>query len=246
MSQLILPEPARGVFSTLLVLDGHPRELDRHLARLRASLMALYGAELPAGLAEQADASARRHAVARLRVAVVPAADGDPLGVTVTATEIERALVLPGRERALTLRSVAVDGWRGEHKWIDRRALEALDAAVAPAGALLVDRAGAALETTRANLFAVGADGVLRTPPADGTILPGVCRGLVLELARELGLDAREERLPAADLALARELFTSGSVRGVEPVAALDDHRFDAPGPVAGALADALRRRWFG
>ena len=41
------PDPARGVFSTMLVIDGRPVELDPHLAQLRESVQVLYGAELP-------------------------------------------------------------------------------------------------------------------------------------------------------------------------------------------------------
>ena len=51
-----------------------------------------------------------------------------------------------------------------------------------PAGAraLLVAPGGELLETTRANVFVVR-DGVLRTPPLDGRILPGITRAVVLE-----------------------------------------------------------------
>ncbi len=37
-----VPDPRKGVFETLLVLDGRPVEWDAHMARLRASLSALY------------------------------------------------------------------------------------------------------------------------------------------------------------------------------------------------------------
>ncbi|HST39709.1 MAG TPA: aminotransferase class IV [Conexibacter sp.] len=246
MSRPLQPERAQGVFSTLLVVAGVPQEFDAHLARMHASLRELYDLALPPAAVDEALALARPLALARLRVAVAPGAGGEAV-VTLSATAIEREIVLPGRERALELRSVSVADWQGAHKWVDRRLLESLDAAVAPAGALLLDAAdGAVLETTRANIFAVGADGVLRTPPADGAILPGINRALLLSLARELGFDAREERLALADLAGARELFTSGSVRGVEPVGALDGTALDGPGEVAVALAGALGRRWFG
>jgi branched-subunit amino acid aminotransferase/4-amino-4-deoxychorismate lyase len=36
------PDPQQGVFETLLVLNGRPIELDAHLARLEASLKALF------------------------------------------------------------------------------------------------------------------------------------------------------------------------------------------------------------
>src|SRR4051812_42501775 len=40
-------DPGRGVFETMLVLEGRPVELDAHLERLAASLDALFEAELP-------------------------------------------------------------------------------------------------------------------------------------------------------------------------------------------------------
>lgn len=44
------------------------------------------------------------------------------------------------------------------------------------------------------NLFFVMADGSLITPPLGGTILPGITRDSLLQLAREEGLTVREER----------------------------------------------------
>jgi branched-chain amino acid aminotransferase len=44
------------------------------------------------------------------------------------------------------------------------------------------------------NLFFVFADGSLITPPLGGTILPGITRDSLLTLAREQGLNVREER----------------------------------------------------
>ena len=43
------------------------------------------------------------------------------------------------------------------------------------------------------NLFFVHADGSLRTPPLTGTILPGITRDSILVLARDMGLEVREE-----------------------------------------------------
>lgn len=49
------------------------------------------------------------------------------------------------------------------------------------------------------NLFFVHADGSLRTPPLTGTILPGITRDSILTLARDMGLDVREEPYAVED-----------------------------------------------
>lgn len=247
MPDLLRPDPARGVLSTLLVADGAPVEPEAHLARLRASVRELYGAELPESAAELVAQHARGLALGRLRLTAVPAREpGAPPRLEATAQPVDPALVLPGWAYALDLRTVAADGWRGAHKWADRRPLERLDAHVAPASALLVDAAAGVLETTRANVFALGADGVLRTPPADGSILPGITRARAIALARELGVPVREERLAPADLRAATAVFATGSVRGIEPVRTLDGIALGRGCEPTAALAAALRRRWLG
>src|SRR5215218_1872712 len=55
------PDPAGGVFSTLLVRDGLALAADAHLARLGASVAELYGAALPADLAERVELAADAH-----------------------------------------------------------------------------------------------------------------------------------------------------------------------------------------
>lgn len=240
---VLLPDPAHGVFATLLVADGVALELDAHLARLDGSVRELYGVALPAAARSLANDRAQGLALGRLRVTVVPRGTGAPR-LEATAVAVEREIVLPGWERALDLAPAAVEGWNGAHKWADRRLLEALDARAAPATAVLVDHERGLLETTRANLFAVGDDGIVRTPPADGSILPGIARARVIGLARRSGLEVREERLTPADLRTAREAFATGSVRGVEAVRSFDGAPLDGPGDVTRALAEALRRSW--
>jgi para-aminobenzoate synthetase/4-amino-4-deoxychorismate lyase len=245
MAELIQPDPAQGLIETMLVVRGVPLELDAHVERLRAGICALYDAPLPAAAAELALAHSAGLALGRLRLAVTPRRGRAPRAEA-EAEPVERRTVLPGWELALDLRSVLVAGWRGERKWADRRLLERLDAGVAPHSALLVDCRRGALETTRASLFAVGADGVLRTPPLDGSVLPGVTRARAIALARDAGVDVSEERLPLERLHAARELFATGSVRGVEPIRSLDGVRLEGPGPVTLMLARELRLEWLG
>jgi para-aminobenzoate synthetase/4-amino-4-deoxychorismate lyase len=243
MDHLLEPDPALGVFATMLVVDGAPVELEPHLAQLGASVRELYDVELPERAAALAAEEAHGLALGRLRLSCNVPAAREPRLETV-ARAIDPAILLPGWDAALDLRTAAVDGWRGAHKWVDRRLLERLEADAAPAGALLVEHGGRVLETTRANVFALGEDGVLRTPPADGSILPGVTRAQVIAIARGSGLEVREEPLDDAALGAASEVFASGSVRGVEPVRSLDGAAIGGRGALAAAIAGALRQRW--
>lgn len=239
------PDPARGVFETLLVVDGDPVELAAHLERLRASVERLYGEPLPAAAWELVRDGAHGHERGRLRLDARPG--GGAIALAVKAVAIDPAILFPPRDHGPELRSQVVDGWRGGHKWADRRLLESLEADSAPAAPLLVDGDGAVLETSRANVFVVRADGSLATPPADGHILPGVARARAIELARSMGVEVAELPLTRADLATAREVFLTGSVRGVEPVRSIDGTPVgDGTPGLTETIAAGLRQLWLG
>jgi para-aminobenzoate synthetase / 4-amino-4-deoxychorismate lyase len=206
------PDPAAGVFETILVRGGRAVAAERHLARLAASGRELYGVELPPALAALVDhAALEQGGDCRLRVLL--AAGGE--------VRLEAA-PLPARSERAALEPVTVPGGLGAHKWRDRRLIDALEAATAPAAPLLVDLDGLVLEVTRANLFAVIGEELV-TPPLDGRILPGVTRARVLQAAAEAGIPVLERPLALAELDQAAEIFLSGALRGLEPVTASDD-----------------------
>ena len=167
------------------------------------------------------------------------------LGFQLTASEIEPAIVFPAWERGAALRSVAVEGGLGPHKWADRSTLESAEAPPAGAIPLLLDGDGSALEASRANVFVIR-DGTLTTPPADGRILPGIARARTIEIAGALGIELHERNVSPVDLTDAEEVFLTGSVRGIEPVRSVDGRELGQRGDTVSGLAAELRRRWLG
>ncbi|HET6571176.1 MAG TPA: aminotransferase class IV [Solirubrobacterales bacterium] len=226
------PDPSKGVFETLLVLDGRPVELEAHLSRLDESLSKVFPT------------------LRRPRIALEAPLEGDavridvaPRGARLEARVSMREIEHHGRGSLCSLR---LAGGLGPHKWADRSLLNEAQAALPDdALPLIVDEDGTALEASRANVFAVR-DGVLVTPPLDGRILPGVTRMRVLRIAEALGIESREEPLSRDDLLAADEAFLTGSLRGVEPAGSLDGHPVPGGGPIAERLAAELRRAWTG
>lgn len=108
----------------------------------------------------------------------------------------------------------------------------------------LMLRDGFVTEGTTSNVFAVRGGAVL-TPPLRAGILEGVTRGIVLRLARHLGVPAREEPIRAADLQAAEEIFLTSSAREVLPVTRLGERPVGSgrPGPVTSRLHAAYRAR---
>jgi para-aminobenzoate synthetase/4-amino-4-deoxychorismate lyase len=148
------------------------------------------------------------------------------------------------RAGVVSLHSLRVAGGLGAHKWVDRSLLDQAQAGLPDGGLpLVMDVDGAALEASRANLFAVR-DGALFTASLDGRILPGVTRARVLAIADSAGIEAREEPLSRDDLRGADQVFLTGSVRGIEPVAALDGAPLRRDGGLAERIAAELWRAW--
>jgi branched-chain amino acid aminotransferase len=90
------------------------------------------------------------------------------------------------------------------------------------------------------NLFLVR-DGVLYTPPVDGTLLPGITRLSVMTLAQELGVKVVEQMMPRESLHTADEVFICGTASEVTPVRSVDRLPVGdgVPGPVTKALQTA-------
>jgi para-aminobenzoate synthetase/4-amino-4-deoxychorismate lyase len=241
------PDRTIGVFETLLVLDGSPIELEAHLQRLSASVRELFACELPVHADALVLENAAELAVGRLRLTAAPRAEGaGALELEVVTAPVDPENVFPAWDRAIALRPFVVERGLGAHKWADREGLARMEASE-PDGALplVLDVGEEILEASRANVFAVE-DEALLTPPLDGRILPGVARARAIEAARALGLEVHERPLTAERLFAAREAFLTGSVRGIEPVAAVSGVAFEPPGEALCAVAAELRRRWVG
>ncbi|MGZ4220722.1 MAG: bifunctional chorismate-binding protein/class IV aminotransferase [Solirubrobacteraceae bacterium] len=192
------PDPARGVFETVLVQHGEPVALDEHLDRLALSLAELYDVTLDPLAATQARAvAATANGTSRLRIL----ADSDgSLAMSVSPERTPAAM-------PLQLTPFALSGGLGRHKWRDRELLEALAGQAPGAVPLLIDTDGLVLEAAHANVWIVEGRALL-TPPADGRILPGVTRAALLAAERS----AREEPIELERLARADAVFLTSSI----------------------------------
>jgi para-aminobenzoate synthetase/4-amino-4-deoxychorismate lyase len=226
------------VFTSLLVDLGATRDLAGHLARLDDSTAQLYGKHLPQSLYDDLAACLARRPSGRLRVTAQPSGGQLRAGVAV--------IPLAGQPETVRLRPAVIPGGLGAHKWLDRRLIAELtrQRLRGPGEQLLIqDAGGEVLETDRASVFAV-VKGSLRTPSADGRILPGVTRAVVLKAARLNGIEVKTGAITRAQLADASEVFVTNALRGVMPVQTIGDGAVAcAPGPVARLLAAALARR---
>lgn len=106
---------------------------------------------------------------------------------------------------------------------------------------LLVDEDGNLAEGPTTNVFLVERDGTLTTPPA-GSILEGVTRSSVLEIAKHDGRSVREAPLRPEALFDAAEVFLTGTTAGVWPVVEVSGRSVGGgrPGPVTEALRARL------
>lgn len=245
MSDFPQPDPALGVFETLLVVDGAPIELQAHLDRLNGSVRELFGATLPQGMRELMFERAAPLALGRLRLTLAPGS-GRALTAQVVTAPVDPTTVFPAWEQAVVLRPLVIPGGLGAHKWADRSGLSTVESSEADdCLRLLLDVGDEVLEASRANVFAVEGD-LLITPAADGRILPGVTRARTIEAICSLGLELREEALTVERMIAAGEAFLTGAVRGIEPVRSIGDVELAPPGETVFAISDALKRAWIG
>jgi para-aminobenzoate synthetase / 4-amino-4-deoxychorismate lyase len=235
------PDPARGLFETLLVADGSPVRAAPHIERLAGSARELFGQDLPAELPASITEAARPLELGRMRIDLLPEDGG--LRFEIKTEPIDPAIFFPDREHGADVRTIRHPDWAGAHKWADRDWLESVEAELGDVVPLILTADGEVLEAGRANVFIV-TEGGIATPPADGRILPGTARASLVDLARDLGIPAAERPLQVSDLEAADDLFLTSSLRGIRPIRTLDGSPLGPPDPLVATLAAALRSRW--
>ncbi len=114
--------------------------------------------------------------------------------------------------------------------------------------AILLDDHGNVCEGSGENIFVIW-DGRLVTPPPSASILDGITRKSVIQIARDLGYEVIERNIARAELYLADEVFMTGTAAELVPVREVDDHTIGTgkPGELTCAIQttfeDALHGR---
>jgi branched-chain amino acid aminotransferase len=106
---------------------------------------------------------------------------------------------------------------------------------------IALDSDGYLSEGSGENLFLVK-NGTLLTPPLVSSVLPGITRDTVVQLARRLRIPVEEARLPREMLYIADEVFMTGTAAEITPVRSVDKITIGkgARGPVTEALQKAF------
>jgi D-alanine transaminase len=236
-----------GVYEVIPVFGGRPLRLAEHLDRLAHSLAET---RIPDPLSRQDwtalfdellshNPGGDRSIYVQITRGVAPREHAFPETITPTVMVMVNPIrPLGDQVLAQGVAAVVIP----DHRWArcDIKAItllanvlarqEAVDSGATEA---ILVRNGLATEGAASNLFLV-ADGVIVTPPKDHSLLGGITRDLVVELAEANGLPVMETRIPEDSLQGAEEIWLTSSTREILPVTRLDGRRVGhgQPGPV--------------
>ncbi len=237
-----------GVYEVIPVYWGRPFRLDQHLARLDDSLRGIRMRN-PLTAAQWIEAISNLIAFNTLtdsmsiylQVTRGPAKRDHAIPALTQPTTFLMLNPIAAPDPALLTQGVSVvtlDDIRW--KLCNIKAITLLasvllkdDAARRAAYDAILIRDGHVTEGTASNVFAISG-GLLRTPPKDNDLLPGITRDVVLELAQRDGIACLERRLVLADLEGADEIWLTSSTKEILPVTKLNDRAvgMGTPGPM--------------
>jgi branched-chain amino acid aminotransferase len=106
--------------------------------------------------------------------------------------------------------------------------------------AIMLDSTGLVSEASGENIFLVR-DGVIATPTLN-SVLGGITRGTVIELARDKGIPVEERAITRDELYTADEVFLTGTAAELTPIREIDRRAIGAGsrGPIAATLQKAF------
>ena len=107
---------------------------------------------------------------------------------------------------------------------------------------IALDASGYVSEGSGENIFLVR-DGKLVTPPLGASVLPGITRDAVLQLAADFGIPVAEGLVPRELLYIADEVFFSGTAAEITPIRSVD--RIVIGTGKRGPITEKLQREFF-
>jgi branched-subunit amino acid aminotransferase/4-amino-4-deoxychorismate lyase len=227
-----------GLFETVLVVDGQPRWLELHLARLRAGCEVM-GLPKPDHIAVPKLPEAGRQAL-RVNWSAGMGGRGLDRPVSVAARMTFTLATAPalGPARLATALSVRRNGLSPASRlktlsYVDNVLAREEARASGADEALMLNTLGQVACAAAANLFWIR-DGRIFTPSAACGVLAGITRGRLMQAHRVEEVVAGPEALAAADA-----VFLTNSLTGVRAVKWLDGRAL-APHPLVAALATSL------
>jgi branched-chain amino acid aminotransferase len=229
-----------GVFEVIRVYDGQPFKLEEHLDRLERS-----GQNLRLEVDREAVSTDLWHLLAEVgigpnheavrimltrggrRIVMTEPLHHQPPVSRLTTITYSPTIVLDGI-KSLSYAANMLMGRLARERGYDE--------------ALLVTPGGTVLEAPTSSIFWIR-DGAVHTPPLEDHILASITRALVIDTVRASGIaggEVTERSIDLEDLLAADEVFLASTMREVQPVSAIDETRFPAPGPISDQLRTAV------
>lgn len=246
---------ADGVYEVCGVRDGQLVDEARHMARLKRSLgeLKINWPMAPRALGVVMREVVRRNGlrdgyiymqvtrgVAR-RDHAFPSSN-TPASIVMTARAVDLEASEKRAQSGVAVITVPDNRWQR----VDIKSVSLLPNVLAKqaardAGAFeawFVDGEGQVTEGSSSNAWIVTADGAIVTHPADGTILHGITRTVVAEVAARAHLRLEERAFTVEEALEAREAFMTSATAAVTPIVKIDNRSIGSgqPGPVATAL----------
>jgi D-alanine transaminase len=242
-----------SLYEVVKVVSGAALHLEPHLRRLAAGLERIE-IPYPEDLADCCDrllfecSLDTGYLYLQVTRGAAPRSHLPPDNVSPTVVVIPYVYTFPGPAKQ-GMKAISVPDWRWEFRNLKTTSLIATVVGKLHAREAQVDEVlfrgadGELREGGSTNLFVLH-KGVLETHPADGSILVGVTRGLLLDLAKPRELAISENPPLLGEIDHWQEAFLCGTLTGVQPLVELDGSPIGGgeTGPVTTRLALALDR----
>ena len=251
-----------AVWEGLRVYDGRIFKLDEHLDRLHASARAMAFADIPSrqsikeALFETLKANGMRDGV-HIRMTLTRGTKTTS-GMDPRLNQFGSCLIIVAEwkppiydEGGIVLITSSVR--RNSPQFVDSKIhhnnlinniLAKIEANVAGVDdAIMLDIDGFVAETNATNVFMIR-KGELHTPMAEAC-LPGITRGLVIDLAREADIPTHVRRISLAEFHAADEVFTTGTMGELSPVLEIDGRAIGSGnrGPLTQQIQEIFREK---